>query len=191
MTAAEEHVQVIAATNRIDILDPALLRSGRLDRKIEFPLPNESARARILEIHSRKMMVSSDVNYDELARSTDEFNAAQLKAVCVEAGMIALREGATQLGHEHFLSGIAEGEKMGFVGCAQLTIHSTEQEKEQSDVFCVVDDIDSKLRGGCENAFLTVAHVHDQASARRDYCAHLCAGRSVGSGDAVSASAAP
>ncbi len=101
--------QVIAATNRIDILDPALLRSGRLDRKIEFPLPNESARARILEIHSRKMTVSPEVNFDELARSTDEFNAAQLKAVCVEAGMIALREGASKLGHEHFLSGISEG----------------------------------------------------------------------------------
>lgn len=100
---------MIAATNRIDILDPALLRSGRLDRKIEFPLPNESARARILEIHSRKMTLSTDVNFDELARSTDEFNAAQLKAVCVEAGMIALREGATRLGHEHFLSGISEG----------------------------------------------------------------------------------
>lgn len=100
---------MIAATNRIDILDPALLRSGRLDRKIEFPLPNEIARARILEIHSRKMSVSPDVNYEELARSTDEFNGAQLKAVCVEAGMIALREGATKLGHEHFLSGIAEG----------------------------------------------------------------------------------
>ena len=55
------------------------------------------------------MTVSADVNYEELARSTDEFNAAQLKAVCVEAGMIALREGATKLGHEHFLSGIAEG----------------------------------------------------------------------------------
>jgi 26S proteasome regulatory subunit T5 len=103
-------LQVIAATNRIDILDPALLRSGRLDRKIEFPLPNESARARILEIHSRKMTTSPDVNFEELARSTDEFNGAQLKAVCVEAGMIALREGATKLGHEHFLSGIAEGE---------------------------------------------------------------------------------
>ena len=100
--------QVIAATNRIDILDPALLRSGRLDRKIEFPLPNESARARILEIHSRKMTVH-DVNYEELSRSTDEFNAAQLKAVCVEAGMIALREGASKVSHEHFLSGIAEG----------------------------------------------------------------------------------
>jgi 26S proteasome regulatory subunit T5 len=83
-------VQVIAATNRIDILDPALLRSSRLDRKIEFPLPNEAARARILQIHSRKMTTSPEVNYDELARSTDEFNGAQLKAVCVEAGMITL-----------------------------------------------------------------------------------------------------
>ncbi|KAG5648366.1 26S proteasome regulatory subunit 6A-B [Asterophora parasitica] len=106
--SSDERIKVIAATNRIDILDPALLRSGRLDRKIEFPLPNETARARILEIHSRKMTIASDVNYEELARSTDEFNAAQLKAVCVEAGMIALREGATKLGHEHFLSGIAE-----------------------------------------------------------------------------------
>ncbi|KAJ7459956.1 26S proteasome subunit P45 [Mycena latifolia] len=106
--SSDERIKVIAATNRIDILDPALLRSGRLDRKIEFPLPNETARARILEIHSRKMSVSGDVNYEELARSTDEFNGAQLKAVCVEAGMIALREGATKLGHEHFLSGVAE-----------------------------------------------------------------------------------
>lgn len=67
-------VQVIAATNRIDILDPALLRSGRLDRKIEFPLPNEEARARIMQIHARKMTVSPKVNFEELARSTDEFN---------------------------------------------------------------------------------------------------------------------
>ena len=50
-------LQVIAATNRVDILDPALLRSGRLDRKIEFPSPNEEARARIMQIHSRKMNV--------------------------------------------------------------------------------------------------------------------------------------
>ncbi|ELU38264.1 26S protease regulatory subunit 6A [Rhizoctonia solani AG-1 IA] len=106
--SSDERIKVIAATNRIDILDPALLRSGRLDRKIEFPLPNESARARILEIHSRKMNVGPGVNFEELARSTDEFNGAQLKAVCVEAGMIALREGATQLNHEHFHSGIAE-----------------------------------------------------------------------------------
>ena len=77
---------VIAATNRVDILDPALLRSGRLDRKIEFPKPDQEARARIMQIHSRKMNVSSEVNFDELSRCTDDFNGAQCKAVCVEAG---------------------------------------------------------------------------------------------------------
>jgi 26S proteasome regulatory subunit T5 len=56
------------------------------------------------------MTTSPDVNFEELARSTDEFNGAQLKAVCVEAGMIALREGANKLDHEHFLSGISEGQ---------------------------------------------------------------------------------
>ncbi|BGP58688.1 hypothetical protein JCM8202_003610 [Rhodotorula sphaerocarpa] len=105
---SDDRIKVIAATNRIDTLDPALLRSGRLDRKIEFPLPNEDARAKIMEIHSRKMRVSKKVNFDELARSTDEFNGAQLKAVCVEAGMIALREGFTEINHEHYLSGILE-----------------------------------------------------------------------------------
>lgn len=105
--SSNEQIKVIAATNRIDILDPALLRSGRLDRKVEFPLPNEAGRAMILQIHSRKMTVGQ-VNFDELARSTDEMNGAQLKAVCVEAGMIALREGASELSHEHFVGGIAE-----------------------------------------------------------------------------------
>ncbi|ORX63602.1 AAA-domain-containing protein [Linderina pennispora] len=105
---SDDRIKVIAATNRIDILDPALLRSGRLDRKIEFPLPNEDARARIIQIHSRKMNVSSDVNFDELARSCDEFNGAQCKAICVEAGMIALRRGGTKLSHEDFMEGIQE-----------------------------------------------------------------------------------
>jgi 26S proteasome regulatory subunit T5 len=106
--SSSDKVKVIAATNRIDTLDPALLRAGRLDRKIEFPLPNEEARAHILRIHSRKMNVNPDVNYDELARSTNDFNGAQLKAVCVEAGMIALRREATVLTHEDFMEGIAE-----------------------------------------------------------------------------------
>lgn len=105
---SDDRIKVIAATNRIDILDPALLRSGRLDRKIEFPLPNEEGRARIIQIHSRKMTVSQDVNYDELARTCDEFNAAQCKAVCVEAGMIALRRGGVELRHEDFMEGIQE-----------------------------------------------------------------------------------
>ncbi|KAL0742693.1 hypothetical protein Bca4012_084206 [Brassica carinata] len=78
--------QVIAATNPADILDPALMHFGRLDKKIEFPHPTEEARARILQ-----MNVHSDVNFEELARSTGDFNGAHLKAVCVEAAMLALR----------------------------------------------------------------------------------------------------
>lgn len=106
--SSQDDIKVIAATNRVDILDPALLRSGRLDRKIEFPLPNEDSRARIMQIHSRKMNVNPDVNYQELARCTEDFNGAQLKAVCVEAGMIALRREATELRHEDFMEGIVE-----------------------------------------------------------------------------------
>lgn len=106
--ASDDRIKVLAATNRVDVLDPALLRSGRLDRKIEFPLPNEEARAQILKIHSRKMKVDPGVNWGELARSTDEFGGAMLKAVCVEAGMIALRMGKNKISHEHYVDAIAE-----------------------------------------------------------------------------------
>lgn len=106
--ASDDRIKVLAATNRVDVLDPALLRSGRLDRKIEFPLPNEEARAQILKIHSRKMKVDASINWNELARSTDEFGGAMLKAVCVEAGMIALRVGKNKISHEHYVDAIAE-----------------------------------------------------------------------------------
>uniref|UniRef100_A0A0R3RFL3 AAA domain-containing protein n=1 Tax=Elaeophora elaphi TaxID=1147741 RepID=A0A0R3RFL3_9BILA len=103
-----DDIKVIAATNRVDVLDPALLRSGRLDRKIELPSPTEDARARIMQIHSRKMNVHKDVNFEELARCTDDFNGAQCKAVCVEAGMIALRRDAVEVMHEDFMDAILE-----------------------------------------------------------------------------------
>jgi len=105
---SDQRVKIVAATNRPDVLDPALLRSGRLDRKIELPHPNEDARARILQIHSRKMNYNKeDVNFPELARATDDMNGAQMKAICVEAGMEALRRGATELMHEDYIMGIA------------------------------------------------------------------------------------
>ena len=107
--SSDDRIKVIAATNRPDILDPALLRSGRLDRKVEFPLPDEEGRANIMRIHSNKMNVNFEsVNFEELARSTEDFNGAMLKAVCVEAGMLALRRDATELQHEDFMAGIAE-----------------------------------------------------------------------------------
>jgi len=103
-----DDIKVIAATNRVDVLDPALLRSGRLDRKIELSLPTEEARVRIMQIHSRKMNVESEVNFEELARCTEDFNGAQCKAVCVEAGMIALRRDAVVVKHEDFMDAILE-----------------------------------------------------------------------------------
>ena len=105
--SSTDDVKVIAATNRADVLDPALLRSGRLDRKIEFPMPNEEGRAKILEIHSRKMHYNNKlVNFKEFARMTDDFNGAMLKAVCVEAGMIALRRGGSEVTHNDYVEGI-------------------------------------------------------------------------------------
>lgn len=103
-----DKIKVIGATNRVDVLDPALLRSGRIDRKIELPNPNVVARAQIMKIHSRLMNVNGDVNFDELARMTDDFNGAQLKAVCVEAGMFALRRNGTEIMHEDYVQGVAE-----------------------------------------------------------------------------------
>lgn len=105
--SSNEMIKVIAATNRPDVLDPALLRSGRLDRKIELPHPTEDARAKILKIHSRKMNVGKDVVFEELSRSCEDFNGAQLKAVCVEAGMLALRRESDEIGHEDFIEAIS------------------------------------------------------------------------------------
>lgn len=104
---SNDMIKVIAATNRPDVLDPALLRSGRLDRKIELPHPSEEARSKIMRIHSRKMNVSPEVVFEELARSCEDFNGAQLKAVCVEAGMLALRNERTEIVHEDFIEAIS------------------------------------------------------------------------------------
>ena len=105
--SSDADIKIIAATNRPDVLDPALMRSGRLDRKIEFPFPNEDARVQIMQIHSRRMNDDrGDVNFKELARATDGFNGAQLKAVCVEAGMNALKRDADVLVHEDYVDGI-------------------------------------------------------------------------------------
>ncbi len=84
-------VKVIAATNRIDLLDPALLRPGRFDRVIEIPLPDESGRLEILKILTRKMNMADDVDIHKLARMTDELSGADLNVIVKEAGMFVIR----------------------------------------------------------------------------------------------------
>lgn len=85
-------VKVIMATNRMDSLDPAMIRPGRIDRKIEFPMPDEKTKRRIFQIHTSKMTLSDDVNLEEFVIAKDDLSGADIKAICTEAGMLALRE---------------------------------------------------------------------------------------------------
>merc|ERR1719231_2215333 len=84
-------VKMICATNRPDVLDPALLRPGRLDRKIEIPLPNDASRADILKIHASSLTKHGDIDVDAVVKLCDNFNGADLRNVCTEAGMFAMR----------------------------------------------------------------------------------------------------
>lgn len=95
-------IKIIAATNRIDILDPALLRPGRFDRIIEIPMPNFDARLKILEIHAAKMKKSEDVDLVEIAKASDSASGADLNSIVVEAGMNALRRNATCVTRDDF-----------------------------------------------------------------------------------------
>jgi len=97
-----KNIKVLMATNRIDILDPALLRPGRIDRKIEFPNPNEAARLDILRIHSRRMNLTRGINLKKIADIMHSASGAEIKGVCTEAGMYALRERRVHVTQEDF-----------------------------------------------------------------------------------------
>ena len=88
-------VKMVMATNRPDVLDPALMRPGRLDRKIEIPLPNEAGRVEVLKIHASKINKHGDVDYEAISKIADDFNAADMRNICTEAGMFAVETIAT------------------------------------------------------------------------------------------------
>jgi len=99
-------VKVIAATNRIDILDPALLRPGRFDRLIYVPPPDEKGRLEIFRIHTRRMKLAEDVDLVHLARITEGATGADIKAIVMEAGYNALRRGARRVSMSDFLAAV-------------------------------------------------------------------------------------
>ena len=108
-------VKVIMATNRPDTLDPALLRPGRLDRKVEIPLPNESGRYDIIKIHASKLTKHGEIDYDAIVRLSDGFNGADLRNICTEAGMYAIRAERDYVIQEDFMKAtrkIAETKKL-------------------------------------------------------------------------------
>lgn len=102
------NVKIIMATNRIDILDPALLRPGRIDRKIEFPNPNVDARVDIIKIHSRKMNLKKGIDLKRIAEKMNGCSGAEAKSVCTEAGMFALRERRGYITQEDFDMSVAK-----------------------------------------------------------------------------------
>ncbi|KAH7100089.1 26S proteasome regulatory complex, ATPase RPT6 [Auriculariales sp. MPI-PUGE-AT-0066] len=103
-----QSIKVIMATNRIDILDSALLRPGRIDRKIEFPPPGPEARVSILRIHSRKMSLQRGINLRALAEKMGQCSGAEVRGICTEAGMYALRERRQHVTQEDFEFAVAK-----------------------------------------------------------------------------------
>lgn len=99
-------ILVIAATNRLDMLDPALLRPGRFDRHIAVPLPDRRAREAILRLHTRNKPLADDVDLAQLAKDTFGFSGAQLESVANEAAIYALREGSATITRAHFAKAI-------------------------------------------------------------------------------------
>uniref|UniRef100_A0A061S9H5 26S proteasome regulatory subunit T4 n=1 Tax=Tetraselmis sp. GSL018 TaxID=582737 RepID=A0A061S9H5_9CHLO len=99
-------VKMIMATNRPDVLDPALLRPGRLDRKVEIPLPNEQARMDILKIHAAGITKHGDIDYEAVVKLAENFNGADLRNICTEAGMFAIRDERDYCVQEDFMKAV-------------------------------------------------------------------------------------
>lgn len=100
------NVKVIAATNRLDLLDPALLRPGRFDRIIEVPLPDRRGRLEILKILARQVKIGEDVDLDYIARITEGMSGAELKAIVTEAGYMAIRAGRRKIMMEDLVTAV-------------------------------------------------------------------------------------
>jgi 26S proteasome regulatory subunit T4 len=108
-------VKMVMATNRPDILDPALLRPGRLDRKIEIPLPNEAQRLDILKIHANPITKKGEIDFESVVKLADDFNGADMRNVCTEAGLFAIRASRDYVVEEDFMKAtrkISENKKL-------------------------------------------------------------------------------
>ncbi|CAO1624679.1 unnamed protein product [Jaminaea pallidilutea] len=110
---ARGNIKVLMATNRPDTLDPALLRPGRLDRRVEFGLPDNDGRAHILRIHARSMAVERDIRFDLIARLCPNATGAELSSVATEAGLFAIRRRSKLCTEKDFLQAVEKVIKQG------------------------------------------------------------------------------
>ena len=102
-----ENVKVIAATNRPELLDKALLRPGRFDRIVEIPLPNIEGREAIFKVHAKKMPLDKNVDFGKLSIITDGYSGAEIKAITIDVGMNAISEGVSKCKMSHFKDAIS------------------------------------------------------------------------------------
>tara|TARA_B100000315_G_scaffold254179_1_gene294647 strand:+ start:1913 stop:3049 length:1137 start_codon:yes stop_codon:yes gene_type:complete len=101
-----DNVKIIGCTNRKDILDPAILRPGRLDRLIKVDIPDKTAQKQIFLIHTKKMKLDSDCDIEIIVNELKEFSGAEIHAVCTEAGYFAIRKNRTKVNHQDFIDAI-------------------------------------------------------------------------------------
>ena len=116
-------VAVLGATNRPDILDPALLRPGRFDRIIEFPLPDDASRKEIFKIHIRGMKIDTAVDFSQLLSATQGQTGADIKTICTEAGMFAIRDNRTSVTQDDFRKAISKVQERGLTDTAPGDIY--------------------------------------------------------------------
>ena len=110
-------VKIIAATNRPDILDDALLRPGRFDRVIEIPIPDDGSRKAILNVHLSNMNTKK-ISINRVVERTKGYSGAELKATCVEAGMIAIRDGRSAVKQQDMMDAVTRLDKKRSQGSA-------------------------------------------------------------------------
>ncbi len=105
------NIKIIGATNRLDILDPAIIRPGRLDRAIEVTLPDEKGMLEIFKIHTKNMKLADDVCLEEIVKNVKKASGADIRAICMEAGYFAIRSKKTEIKMEYFLEAIKKVKK--------------------------------------------------------------------------------
>ncbi|MFH7326167.1 ATP-dependent zinc metalloprotease FtsH [Desulfurivibrio sp. C05AmB] len=123
---ANEGVIIVAATNRPDVLDPALLRPGRFDRQVVVPIPDVKGREMILQVHGKKTQVAEDVDWARIARGTPGFSGADLENMVNEAALLAARQGADKVGMLH----LEQAKDKVMMGSERRSMIITEEEKK-------------------------------------------------------------
>ncbi|KAB8250235.1 hypothetical protein BDV35DRAFT_377514 [Aspergillus flavus] len=139
-------VKVIMATNKIETLDPALIRPGRIDRKILFENPDQNTKKKIFTLHTSKMSLGDDVDLDEFINQKDDLSGADIRAICTEAGLMALRERHRTKRTHVSAKTTADDDKAGLISDEQANVQTgaeDRKDKSESDSDNESDDSDS------------------------------------------------